>query len=193
MTSSPSPEADSPRKNAPWKRLVIISASAAAGFALVLAIIVGGLIWYGSRPKPLTAWKTGAIKATFDYVDAEGEKNTIVFYYTLENTTDFDYQLPAKPSTVVMARLEKQKSLSFDDEYTSFDHLPFLPPKQRIRFGIHVAYPYPERLSPGASHEEGHRFREKLAAYVKTELANLNGFVLFDKENRYQIELPKGW
>jgi len=36
-------------------------------------------------PKP---WDKKAITAIYDFVDTEGEKNTIVFYYTLQNNTE---------------------------------------------------------------------------------------------------------
>jgi hypothetical protein len=50
----------------PWKRLVLISAAAGAGFAVTASLIVGGFLWYESRPKPTEPWNTGAIKATFE-------------------------------------------------------------------------------------------------------------------------------
>ena len=38
------------------------------------------------------------------------------------------------------------------------------------------------------------RQRWKLVAdFMKKEFANLDGFVLFDTTNRYQINLPNGW
>jgi hypothetical protein len=41
-----------------WKRLLIIGASAGAGFALMLTLIGGAVLWYSSRPKPAKPWNT---------------------------------------------------------------------------------------------------------------------------------------
>lgn len=112
MTSSPSAEADSPRKNAPWKRVVIVSVSASAGFALMLALIVGGVLWYNSHPRPPKPWNTSAIKATYDTLTAEGDDGHLVFYYVLENTTDSDYRLEESSAATIMGRLKEENSLS---------------------------------------------------------------------------------
>ena len=34
---------------------------------------------------------------------------------------------------------------------------------------------------------------EAVAAFVREHYPNLNGFVLFDNENRYEIDFPNGW
>ena len=228
-----------------WKRLVLISASAGAGVAVTLLLIIGGHNWYQSRPKP---WDTSAVKATFHYIDTEGVNTTLVFMYTLENTTDFDYRLPDKSRAVVMAKLKKEKSLSDDSGYIKVDYPVFVPAKQRLRFFIHIPYSYtepldfysvirdpnflglplkekhkvllsigqdfarlpkieqdrilyciqagrdyPEKLEACATREQWETYRKKLAAYVNKQMPNLDGFVLFDNINRYQIDFPKGW
>jgi hypothetical protein len=69
-----------------WKKIVLIAVGWGLGTAVGLAVIVGSFFWYEGRPKPPQPprpWHTSAIKAEYDYVDVEGEKNTIVFYYTL--------------------------------------------------------------------------------------------------------------
>jgi hypothetical protein len=41
--------------------------------------------------------------------------------------------------------------------------------------------------------EEQGNFRKALAGYVSKEMGNVDGFVVFDETNRYQINFPKGW
>jgi hypothetical protein len=127
-------------------------------------------------------------------LDVEGEKNNIVFFYTLQNNTDADYRLP-DASTTLMAQLTQTKSLSStSDGFTSRDTSVFIPTKQRVRYGVHIAYPYGEpRYNNNASDDERGKWRKKLAEFVHKDMANLNGFVLFDESNRFQINLPKGW
>jgi hypothetical protein len=122
-----------------WKRVVLVSASAGAGFALVLSLIVGGYRWYESRPKP---WNTSDIKATFDHIGTESEDNTVVFFYILENTTDSDYELIDSSSVVFMARLQRDESLSHNPNFTKVDYPIFIPAKNRLRVLIHIPYSY---------------------------------------------------
>jgi hypothetical protein len=56
-----------------------------------------------------------------------------------------------------------------------------------------VPYKYTKGLELDASKEERQKFRKELSDFVNTKLSNLDGFVLFDDNNRYQINLPKGW
>ena len=188
-----------------WKRLVLISASAGAGFALVLLLILGARSWYLSRPTP---WNKGSIKTTFNYVETEGEHNQLIFHYTLENTTNFDYRIEDESNVVIMKKLEKQKSLSLDAGTLRGDFPVFVPARQRLQFAIHTQMHYTpnqvitvpleeleetEILKGQAKQEAENRFRKKLAAFVMEEMTSLDGFVLFDKENHYRIDFPKGW
>lgn len=226
-----------------WKRLVLISASAGAGFALMLSLIFGGYVWYTSSPKP---WNKNAIKASFHHLGTEGENNNIVFHYLLENRTSSDFRMGDDSGVIIMGKAHVEQSLLRDDLYFKI-HYPafpvFIPAKQRAFFAIRVRHSYiPERLPADFSSndkdifdssrktitvpveelfsndkdifdrvaEEQKRIAadyfsndknkskldpsgEELAAYVNKELTNLGGFVLFDKENHYQIDFPKGW
>lgn len=179
-----------------WKRLVIISASAGAGFALTLALIVGGLRWYDTRPKPLKPWNTTAIKAAFDSVTTEGEENNLVFSYVLENTGDSDYRLEGDSLVSVRAKAKEQNSLTPPSKtYLKLDFPVFIPARQRTLFLIHL----PTRRyygGDGASDDSEtgrEKYRKVIAAFVSEKMSNLDGFVLFDEGHRYQINFPRGW
>ncbi|HMD98142.1 MAG TPA: hypothetical protein VKM93_12545 [Terriglobia bacterium] len=101
---------------ASWKRLVIVSASAGAGFALMLAIIAGAVVLHSSHPRPPQPWNVSAIKATYDALKAEDDDGHLVFYYVLENTTDSDYRLQESPAATIMGRLKEENSLTADSD-----------------------------------------------------------------------------
>lgn len=42
----------------------------------------------------------------------EGDKNTLVFYYTLQNNTDFDYTIDDVSKITLLVKLEREKNLS---------------------------------------------------------------------------------
>jgi hypothetical protein len=48
-----------------WKKLVLQAAGFGAGFGALLVVIVGGWLWYESRPHKEPAWNNTAIKASF--------------------------------------------------------------------------------------------------------------------------------
>jgi hypothetical protein len=97
-----------------WKRPLVIGIGWGLGTAVALAAIAGAFIWYEGRPKPPVPpkpWNTTAIKAQYDYADTEGDKNYIVIYYTVENFTDFDYQLDDAHNVFMSAKLLRPRSI----------------------------------------------------------------------------------
>jgi len=180
-----------------WKRLFLIGASVGAGFALMLALIVGGVICYNSRPKPVKPWDTSALKATYDYVDTEGENKTLVFHYIIENATRVDYKLESADNVVLASRIQHSNSLSVerDENVLKIEWPVFIPAGQRVTLALHVGYPYPGKVESFAemTSNELENYRKAVAHHVSEKLPNLNGFVLFDQTNRYQVNLPKGW
>jgi hypothetical protein len=193
--STPAVSPEAPKKELNWKRLFIKAVGFGAGLALMLAVLAGVGLWYVNRPKPPKPWNQQAIKAEFDYPDTEGEANSIVVFYTLINDTDTDYEIRDGDSIRMAAKLGQQKSLSVENnnDYLKPDTSVFIPAHQRARFAIHLKFPYPEKLQPGATNDQGHDFRTYVAKYIVKEMGNLDGFVIFDEQHRYQIMLPSGW
>lgn len=179
---------------ATWKRLLLIGVGAGAGFAAFLTLVAGGWLWYRSRPKLPKPWNTTAIKATFDRVRVVGQNNDIAFFYVLENMTNSDYRVENASDTYLIARLKQQKSLSeFEGNFQKLHFPIFIPARQRVWVPIELSYPYQEKLASDASGKERHKWRQKLREFVKSQMGNLNGFVLFDNKNRYQINFPRPW
>lgn len=172
-----------------WKGLVLTGFSAEVGIALTISVVGGLAYWYQARPRP---WNTSAIKAEFDRVDVSHE-NKIEFYYTLENLTDFDYRLENSRGIHLTGRLTEQGSLSDFREYEKIEYPVFVPAKQRVSFRIEIPYSYPVKEKDNAGPGERETWRKGLKAYLNQEFGNLDGFVLFDENYRYQIIFPKGW
>lgn len=181
----------------PLKRIAVISASAGAGAVLMAALVFGRVLWYSSRPERPKPWNSQAIVAKFDYPDAEGKvgSKTLVLYYTLENTTDFDYRMPKKDQLEINGRLRRENSLSASSGAISIDDDEnFFPARQRRRFAIHLGYPIEVELgSEAKTKEDHHREWQIIADFMKKDLPNLNGFVIYDQSQRYQIDFPNGW
>src|SRR5437016_2221674 len=100
-----------------WKKIVLMAAGFGGGFAVAMAAIVGGWVWYQGRPAKPKPWDAKAIVATFDYPDTESgdpegpngfRPDTIVLYYTLENTTDIDYHMPPQEQLEVDGKLKRE-------------------------------------------------------------------------------------
>lgn len=182
-----------------WKKIVLMAAGFGGGFALVLVAVAGCWLWYQGRPAKPKPWDAKAIVATFDYPDTKGSNGvmpeTIILHYTLENTTDSDYQMPPQEQLVLDGKMKREKSLATGGGLYSVDkeHI-FIPAKQRIRFTVTLEYPVMEKFGPDPKVKEEYRKKFKLIAdYIKKEFPNLDGFVVFDTTNRYQINLPNGW
>ncbi len=194
--STPAIAPEAPKKEFNWKRLFIKAAGFGAGFALMLAVLAGVGIWYWNRPKPPKPWNDQAIKAEFDYADAEveGEKNTLVVFYTLENKTDFDYTISDTTEMKIGAQLERQNSFSVNnDGYVRSDLPLFVPAHGRVRYAVHLAYPYPEREDLNASPDESHDFKTRVAQFMTKEFTNLDGFTIYDERARFKIVFSGGW
>ena len=177
-----------------WKRFLLIGFGWGTGTGVALAASLAVFLWYQARPKPPKPWDTSSIKATYDYMDTEGDKNTIAMFYTLENTTDFDYRIQDKSEVTMNAKLGKQSSLSeFKDDFSRIDYPIFIPAKKRIFFSVHIAYPYSVKENPNADKDEKAKYNEDLTKYVNQSLNNLYGFELLDPSKRYDIVFDAGW
>jgi hypothetical protein len=184
-------EQDPPKNLSVGRRVVLRAAGVAFGIAAAAVIFGAGFLWWESRPKP---WDTAAITAAFDYVGTEGETQTLVFFYTLENHTDHDYRVDGGAAVTVAARLKEQGSLSPDTkgEVLTAEFPLFVPAHEKILYRLHVGSPYKvEKPLPPDKDQKARR--AALAAYVAEEFRNLDGFVLLDSAQRRKVLFPRGW
>src|SRR5271163_1226908 len=176
-----------------WKRPLFIGIGWGLGTAVGLVILVGGFLWYLNRPKPPKPWNTSALRAEYDDVSTEGDKNYIIFRYTLENPTDFDYHLEDGSTILMSVRLKRENVLTPASEVATIDFPVFVPAKKRIRFVIYTPYAYPIKEKADSSGDERKKYSDEVEKYVQTKMTNLDGFDLLDKSNRYEVIFPAGW
>ncbi len=185
-----------------WKKLVLIAAGFGSSFAIVIGLMIGTWAWYQGRPATPNPWNANAIVATFDHPEQEiGQPNKgpddfqpvlYAVYYDLENTTQNDYYLPPRGQLQLAERLRRENSLS-DGRHFALDEEPiFIPAKQRRRIAVHLFYPDFCDVGPEGKHARSARWK-LITGCLKRDIPDLNGFVLFDTANRYQINLPNGW
>ncbi len=175
------------------KRVFVVAFGVAAGAVFAAAMVIGIVFWYSSRPEPPKPWNTSGIVATYDDISTEGADHTFVFHYVVENKGARDYRLDSVSSTTLMAQLERQNSLSAMGEHVTIDLPLFIPAGQRQYVNIHLRYRFSEPYPSKGTHEQKKAYKAKLQKYLNDEAANLNGFVIFDDINRYEIRFPRGW
>jgi hypothetical protein len=177
-----------------WKKVAIRAAGFGAGFALVAFVILGTVLWWLSRPPKQKPWDDKAIVASYESLDTEGDANTFRFTYTIENKTDIDYRVENDSRVHLAAFLKRSQALSFSNsENLHADYPIYIPAKSRVRFQVHLGYPYPIKPDYNASDDVQHDFNTKVAQYVTKELGNVDGFTLLDDDHRYKIVMPNGW
>lgn len=174
-----------------WKKILLRNIGFGAGVALVLCAAVGGAVWYQGRPKPPKPWSKQAITAEYDYVTTDDD-NKIFFYYTVQNNTESDYRLDSDAQVELSARLQQEKALDSSGKIVTLDYPIFIPPKGRVRLKVKIPYNYPDHDKSSTS-DELHEHNRKVAAFLAKEATNLDGFVLFDTANKYEIDFPSGW
>jgi hypothetical protein len=177
-----------------WKRILPRAAGFGAGFAVVAALIVWLALWWHQRPEKPKPWNISAITASFDNLSTEGDKNTIVFVFTLQNNTSTDYRIADGGFVHLGAVLRKSKAFSFsEDDYLKTDYPLYVPAGSRVRIMLHLKYPYAVHEDLEASDDARHDWGTNLCKFVTKELSNLDGFVMMDDQSRYEITLPNGW
>jgi hypothetical protein len=179
-----------------WKKLAIRNFFGGVSIAVTIAIILGLLIWYNTeRPKP---WNNVAFQAQWDTMEFKtgsskvDEGYPVEFHYNLRNNTDKNYPFNSSTMTV-MAVLKPSNALSEEFGHyqlgeATVDGPKFIPPKGTARIVVHVSYYYPSEFTNADKNDV-----QKIIANFNRRLNELNGFVLFDEQNHYRIDLPKGW
>jgi hypothetical protein len=95
------------------KRIAIIAASAGAGFAVVLTLVIGGLLWFQSQPK---RWDERGITASFDHVRLSD--GVVVYLSALDPTETNRVDETAKKYGATITQETPAVSRSEGSEYT---------------------------------------------------------------------------
>jgi hypothetical protein len=159
-----------------------------AGFAVMACAIAGGVLWYSTRPRPEKPWNQSAIKAnpTQTLFTIKSDRAVGDFRYSLQNTTDRDYKLPA--DVTIMLRLAQDMSYRQVPDMT-WDHALYIPAGQKVNVSITLPIIYSDyNFSKAKADDE-----KQLAPFMDRRLAEIDGFVLFEPTNRYKVDFPNGW
>jgi hypothetical protein len=156
---------------------------------LAIAFALGKFPRLESSARSGAPWDSNAVSSTFagfQVREVNPANATLILFYDVQNNTDHDYQLASGADAVIMGRLKSDNSLIAEDQI-KLSNPAFVPARNRTRISLGVTRPFqwPAQMdSPAQSTVRG---------FVTHEVGNLDGLVLFDSANRYQIELPGPW
>jgi hypothetical protein len=159
----------------------------------VAGLILSGIMaysYYQYAPRRRgPSWNGGAITATYlgaQLREIDPSNAALSLSYELQNNTDSDHRLEDAPEFVVMSRLKTDGSLSSQEE-VRLGHSTFLPARQRAQVTLELRrqFDWPAVGDPGLP--------DKLKSFVNNGLASADEFVLFDQNDRFQVEFPRGW
>ena len=168
-----------------WKKITLI-AVASCGLLLLVILLSAKFSRPASSPASANPWNSSAIESTLSGVrvrEIDPTHAAVLLFYDLDNKTDTDYHLANGPDVVIMSRIEPGGSLVSDQQVT-LDAAVFVPARNRTRVAVEMsrAFDWPKQNDAVVESQ----FRQLVAA----QMAGVEGFVVFDRAARYQIELP---
>ena len=187
-----------PQPITPWKKFAIRGFFGGVGFALALALLAGAAVWYHNRPERPKPWNNTVLKATFDTMgfttggSSPKDAYPVEFYYNVQNNTDKNYPINGSTFTP-MAVLTRGNVLSkefgnYQIGDATVDGPPFIPPGGTARITLRISYQYPNEFTQADKDDA-----KKIIKAFNHRLKELNGFVIFDEQNHYRVDLPEGW
>ena len=158
-----------------------------AGFAVAITLLIGGWTYLESLPSTPKPWNRGAVTASFaDLFVEAGDRIVVTFRYTVENKTMQDYYLPSDNQSVLTI-LPSEKGYASEPEL-GWDRGAYIPANQKIAVSFRMIYDYNDAYPKTDSNNVN-----KMNAFLKRRLKEIEGFAILDKEHRYEIMFPKGW
>lgn len=153
-------------------------------------LFLAAYAWKTPRPvqhaASQTPWNSRAIASTFKGIqvrEVDATHASIVFLYDLENHAADDFQLEPGPNVTIMKRLKADGSLSSNTQ-ARLVSAAFVPANNRTRIELEVTdrFNWPEQRNAASDQS----FRE----FVARKTSGLRGFVIFDQNSRYEVDLP---
>jgi hypothetical protein len=178
-----------------WKRKTIVACYVVAGCAFVVALVSAFFLRHEPAAKRPQLWNTTAITAKYDEIRTAGEDNHMAFEYNLENNTDHDYVLENNVAVCLAVRLGTAQDLSpcHDNVEKAIAFPIVVRAGQSALIVLEIPKRYPIPLTPASSSGNRQDYHKALETFAATEMPNLRGFVLFDGQNHYEIDLPRVW
>jgi hypothetical protein len=166
--------------------------------AVALVAIAGAAFWYHNRPERPKPWNATALKATYNGLGVttgstkDPSSYSLQFYYDVKNNTDRNYAINSS-TLALMAVLTDGNALSkefgnYQSGEAAVDGPAFIPPGGTARITVRVSYFYPDEFTQADKNDF-----QKVLPSLNRRLKELSGFVVFDEQDHYRIDLPEGW
>jgi len=108
-------------------------------------------------------------------------------YITSQPKIPYDYCLP-NDNEAAFIQIPGTKGLTKDHDIT-WDKGTCVPTGQKVAVFFRLNYNYSEYSFPKSDINN----LEKFSKFMSRRLSEIDGFVILDNQNRYQINFPKGW
>jgi hypothetical protein len=168
-----------------WQKIALIVTGSAV-FLLLIILVFGQHTHTPSSTGSRSPWNSAAIASTLSGVrvkEIDPTHAAVMMFYDLDNKTDTDYRLANGPDVVIMSRLQSDGSL-VSDQQVLLDSAAFVPARNRTRVAVEMSRPFtwPRQNDAVA--------QSQIRQLVAAQISGVQGFVVFDRAARYQIELP---
>jgi hypothetical protein len=185
MTENQSGTASSSR-DSNWRIILLRSAGFGGGFAIVGTLLLGGFMWWNSRPKP---WSDSAVTAKPAELLMIQTTNELAFRfrYAFTNHTGTEYSLPSAEMGALMRKLPGNSALDKIDRAT-WDGTIRIPPNQTIAVTFTVPFRFSDYNTSGAEMPD-----ETLSKFAGNRLKDIDGLAFFDYGTKYKVEMPRNW
>jgi hypothetical protein len=168
-----------------WKKIAIRAFAFGFGAATFIALVVAGYLSY--RHHEETKPWTSPMKATFTGSEIKRPESAVVLQidYAIENPTDKDYQLPF--DSKIMLRLPDGNGYKTGEQANvTFEPVPFIPSKQKVNVAVICTFDSGNYTMPPQG-------LEAVVAFINKRMIEMDGFSIFDRENRIRIDFPNEW
>lgn len=199
------------------KKLLLYGLGTGAGLVITGGLVIGGWVWYAHQPRP---WDARAVTARFDLAikdtegpwlkyratppaPPEGQDDTgFDLWYLVTNNTHRDYEL--SPQTTVHAILKDSHAMTFgtstsDEPSIQFpvtsdvQQSIFIPAGKTARVTVHLPGYSTVKDTATLVTAKGESYAQaspRVIGYLKKRAPNLGGFVMLDRNHKYEIDLP---
>lgn len=179
-----------------WKRIFLRSAGLGVGFALTLAVILGIVVWYDSRPKPPKPWDNRTIQAVFDRTIPEHAIGKVGLRYSLKNSGNEDFRIENKESIQISIRIGDDDELTPFNRVVSLETPVFIPAGRKSMVFLYLQTGetwtnFKHVLPAQATDEDEKEYEKAVLDYLGG--TRITGFAVFDESHRMEIDFPAGW
>jgi hypothetical protein len=172
------------------KILFVKIAAAAAGVTLALCVAAATLFWYTTRPKPPKSWDTKALTTMEPPSFVPTSERHVLLHCEVKNQTSNDYSVGENNQLRLIGRIENGRlTRPLDNaEYFAIATPVFIPAQQTGTLSVEVKT---VTLVPKEAKQSDDDYHEQIRDVLNQGMSGLEGFTIFDEQNRYQIDLPK--